>query len=217
MVHDHSYVIGGNNNYEYCGAAGKLNDQLSDATCETCNTYNMLKLTKHLFEWQPTAELGDYYERALYNHILASQNPDDGMMCYFCSVAYGNKKAVQRFIQHFYLLCWKRYGKSQQICRESIYFEDKDGNLYVNLLSRQNSIGEPSNTVLHKQPHFPSDNTTIKLRTANTKQFTVFIRQPHWAKQGITVLVNGMPLRRKPTTMAFLRSTAHGKTMMKLT
>src|SRR5262249_46597613 len=63
MVHDHSYVIGGNSNYEYCGAPGKLNDHLSDNTCETCNTYNMLKLTKHMFCWQPTAELGDYYER----------------------------------------------------------------------------------------------------------------------------------------------------------
>ena len=93
MVHDHSYVIGGNSNYEYCGAAGKLNDQLSDATCETCNTYNMLKLTKHLFEWQPTAELGDYYERALYNHILASQNPDDGMMCYFVPLRMGTKSS----------------------------------------------------------------------------------------------------------------------------
>ncbi len=55
MVHNHSYVIGGNSNYEYCGEAGKLNERLSDNTCETCNTYNMLKLTRHLFAWQPSA------------------------------------------------------------------------------------------------------------------------------------------------------------------
>ena len=75
MVDHHSYVIGGNSNYEYCGEPDKLNDRLSDNTAETCNSYNMLKLTRHLFTWQPDSKLADYYERALYNHILASQNP----------------------------------------------------------------------------------------------------------------------------------------------
>ena len=50
MVHHHTYVIGGNSNYEYCGEEDKLSDRLSDNTCETCNTYNMLKLTRLLFE-----------------------------------------------------------------------------------------------------------------------------------------------------------------------
>src|SRR5688572_27519786 len=75
MVDHHSYVIGGNSNYEYCGEPGKLSDRLSDNTAETCNSYNMLKLTRHLFTWEPDSKLADYYERTLYNHILASQNP----------------------------------------------------------------------------------------------------------------------------------------------
>lgn len=52
----------------------------------------MLKLTKHLFQLQPTVEKADYYERALYNQILASQNPDDGMVCYFAPLASGSRK-----------------------------------------------------------------------------------------------------------------------------
>lgn len=92
MVNHHTYVNGGNSNYEYCGEADKLSDRLSDNTSETCNTYNMLKLTRHLFAWQPNSALGDYYERALYNHILASQNPKDGMMCYFVPLRMGTKK-----------------------------------------------------------------------------------------------------------------------------
>ena len=92
MTHKHSYVIGGNSNYEYCGDEGKLNDRLSDNTCETCNTYNMLKLTRHLNSWQPNAAYMDFYERALYNHILASQNPETGMMCYFVPLRMGTKK-----------------------------------------------------------------------------------------------------------------------------
>src|SRR6202000_3578787 len=74
VVKHHTYANGGNSNYEYIGAADKLNDQLTENTTETCNTYNMLKLTRHLFAWHPSAGLMDYYEKALYNHILASQD-----------------------------------------------------------------------------------------------------------------------------------------------
>ena len=74
------------------GEKDKLNDRLSDNTCETCNTYNMLKLTRHLFQREPMSALGDYYERALYNHILASQNPETGMMCYFVPLRMGTQK-----------------------------------------------------------------------------------------------------------------------------
>ena len=93
MVHHHTYVIGGNSDHEYLEAADHLNDFLSESTCETCNTYNMLKLTRHLFSWNPDSHLADYYERALYNDILASQNPENAMMCYFVPCAWGQKKS----------------------------------------------------------------------------------------------------------------------------
>jgi hypothetical protein len=98
IVHINSYVIGGNSNYEYCGDADKLNDRLSDNTSETCNTYNMLKLTRHLFSWQPDAALGNYYERALYNHILASQNPEN-MMCYLFRCVWYSKSFSDSLIR----------------------------------------------------------------------------------------------------------------------
>lgn len=91
VVSDHTYVNGGNSEYEYLSEPGKLANHLSNNTAETCNTYNMLKLTRHLFAWNPTATSGDYYERALFNHILASQN-DEGMMCYFMPMRMGAKK-----------------------------------------------------------------------------------------------------------------------------
>src|SRR5208283_3601017 len=58
------------NEAEYPGKFFELSEALGPNTCETCNTYNMLKLTRHLFCWDPRAEYADYYERALYNHIL---------------------------------------------------------------------------------------------------------------------------------------------------
>jgi hypothetical protein len=111
VVEDHTYAPGGNSNYEYLGPARKLNETLTDNTMETCNTYNMLKLTRHLFALQPSAQLMDYYERALNNHILSSQNHSDGMMCYFVPLRMGTQKRVQRFVQYIYLLCGLRYGK----------------------------------------------------------------------------------------------------------
>lgn len=191
MVHDHSYVIGGNSNYEYCGAPGKLNDQLSDNTCETCNTYNMLKLTKHLFCWQPSAELGDYYERALYNHILASQNPDDGMMCYFVPLRMGTKKQFSDSFNTF-TCCVGSGMENHSKYAESIYFEGNNGSLYVNLFIASKLDWKEKNATVTQTTTFPeSDNTTIKFNAASAKKFTLFIRQPHWAKQGAVIKING--------------------------
>jgi uncharacterized protein len=79
----HTYVIGGHGSGEYFGPEGKLSERLGNTTCETCNTYNMLRLSRYLFAWEPKAEYADFQERALYNHILASQHPTTGMLCYF--------------------------------------------------------------------------------------------------------------------------------------
>ncbi|HQT90519.1 MAG TPA: glycoside hydrolase family 127 protein, partial [Candidatus Kryptobacter bacterium] len=83
VVYHHSYVTGGNSDGEYFGPPDTLNDYLNSNTSESCNTYNMLKLTRHLFCHYPLAQYPDYYERAVWNHILASQKPADGMVCYY--------------------------------------------------------------------------------------------------------------------------------------
>ena len=73
-----SYVIGGDSDHEQFFPTNEFARHLSDDTCETCNTYNMLKLTRELFALEPDAVKMDFYERALYNDILASQDPDSG-------------------------------------------------------------------------------------------------------------------------------------------
>ena len=92
VVKERSYVIGGNSDGEMFSPKEKLSRHSGPNTTETCNTYNMLKLTRHLFCWDPQAEYADYYERALYNHILASQNPETGMMCYYVPLRSGSRK-----------------------------------------------------------------------------------------------------------------------------
>jgi hypothetical protein len=190
ITHHHSYVIGGNSNYEYCGPADKLNDRLSDATCETCNTYNMLKLTRHLFALSPRSEYFDYYERGLYNHILASQNPETGMMCYFVPLRMGTKKEFSDPFETF-TCCVGSGMENHSKYTEGIYAEGKDGSLYVNLFiaSELNWKAKEAKVVL--KTNFPEENTvrlTMELKTKKT--FTLKVRQPAWASTEVTFYVN---------------------------
>ena len=132
MTNHHTYAIGGNSNYEYCGEPDQLNDRLSDNTCETCNTYNMLKLTRHLFSWNPGSDYMDYYERALYNHILASQHPGTGMMTYFVPLRMGTKKSFSDTFNTF-TCCVGSGMENHSKYQEQIYSHDGQHILYVNL------------------------------------------------------------------------------------
>lgn len=195
MVHGHTYVIGGNSNYEYCGPANKLSDALSDNTCETCCTYNMLKLTRHLFSWQPTSALADYYERALYNHILASQNPANGMMCYFVPLRMGTKKQFSDSFKTF-TCCVGSGMENHSKYTENIYYQGKDGSLYVNLFIPSTLNWKNKGIQLTQQTSYPeADNTTLTVQAKAAKAFTLRVRQPWWAKQGAHVTVNGKEVK----------------------
>jgi hypothetical protein len=191
MVHHHSYVIGGNSSYEYCGEPDKLNDRLSDNTCETCNTHNMLKLTRHMFCWEPGQELADYYERALYNHILASQNPTDGMMCYFVPLRMGTQKQFSDQFNSF--TCCVGTGMENHVkYAEAIYYKASDGGLYVNLFIPSELNWAEKGVIVKQETLFPeSDKTVFTILSAKAQKFSMYLRNPWWAKQGVKILVNG--------------------------
>lgn len=191
MVRHHSYVIGGNSNYEYCGEEDKLNDRLSDNTSETCNTYNMLKLTRHLFTWQPSAVLGDYYERALYNHILSSQNPETGMMCYFVPLRMGTQKNFSDSF-HTFTCCVGSGMENHTKYGEGIYYQGKEGSLYVNLFIPSVLNWKDRQVKVTQQTSYPQQGKTeISFSMLKSTDFAVKIRKPWWAKTGYTVMVNG--------------------------
>jgi DUF1680 family protein len=197
MVNHHSYVIGGNSNYEYCGPEDKLNDRLTDATCETCNTYNMLKLTRHLFAIQPSSRLTDYYERALYNHILASQNPQTGMMCYFVPLRMGAKKEFSEPFNTF-TCCVGSGMENHSKYTEGIFSEGADGSLYVNLFIPSELNWKSKNTSITLNTPFPNKgDVTILVKTATKQNFSVRIRKPSWVTGEMTILVNGKPVDAK--------------------
>src|SRR3546814_1859601 len=92
VVGHHSYVIGGNSEREHFGPPDRIAPFITERTCEACNSYNMLKLTRHVYGWAPDAALFDYYERVHLNHILAHQHPDSGMFAYFMPLSAGARR-----------------------------------------------------------------------------------------------------------------------------
>lgn len=212
MVHNHSYVIGGNSNYEYCGEAGKLNDRLSDNTCETCNTYNMLKLTRHLFAWQPSAQLMDYYERALYNHILASQNPENGMMTYFVPLRMGTKKQFSDQFNTF-TCCVGSGIENHAKYAEQIYSYDGKNNLYVNLFIPSTLNWKEKNIRITQTNYIPeSKQIRLVVNTPTPTSFTLKIRKPSWSNATQVIKVNNAAIKTETDAASYLTATRLWKT-----
>lgn len=197
MTKHHTYVIGGNSNYEYCGPEDKLNDRLSDNTCETCNTYNMLKLTRYLFSWNPNSNYVDYYERALYNHILSSQNPQTGMMCYFVPLRMGTKKEFSDAFNTF-TCCVGSGMENHSKYTEGICFEGKDGSLFVNLFIPSELKWKSKGVTIKQETQFPESNqTAFTVQSNSPKTFAIKIRQPKWSEETLRFTVNGNPFTAK--------------------
>jgi DUF1680 family protein len=191
VVDHHTYAAGGNSNYEYFGPQDQLSETLTDNTMETCNTYNMLKLTRHLFALQPSAKYFDYYENGLYNHILASQNHDDGMMCYFVPLRMGGRKRYSNAFNTF--TCCVGSGMENHVkYGEAIYAGGADGSLYVNLFIASELNWEDKGVQLRMETKLPeNDNAVLTFTENRAGTFVLKIRQPHWAGGGIKILVNG--------------------------
>ena len=127
---------------------------LGPSTTETCNTYNMLKLTRHLFGWDPRAEYADYYERALYNHILASQNPETGMMCYYVPLRSGSRKVYNGAATAFWC-CTGTGIENHAKYGDSIYFHDGAKTLYVNLFIASELSWQANGLTVRQETRYP--------------------------------------------------------------
>ncbi|MFD2581465.1 beta-L-arabinofuranosidase domain-containing protein [Pedobacter vanadiisoli] len=216
VVYHHSYVTGGNSNYEYLSEPDKLNDKLTENTTETCNTYNMLKLTGHLFAEKPSAELFDYYEKALYNHILASQNHDDGMTCYFVPLRMGGKKEYSDKFNTF--TCCVGTGMENHVkYNESIYSRGSDGSLYVNLFIPSVLDWKEKGIKITQQTALPAgDQTSLTVSLTKLSTFSIRVRKPKWAT-GTTIAVNGQLQKITPDEAGYYVITRNWKNNDKIT
>ena len=185
-----SYVIGGHSDHEHFFPTNEFAKHLSTDTCETCNTYNMLKLTRELFALAPDAAKMDFYERGLYNHILASQDPETGMFVYLMSLKPGHFKTYSTPEDSFWC-CVGTGMENHSKYADTIYFHDGDS-LFVNLFIASELSWPEKGISLRQETKFPeSDATVLKIKAAKPVTFALKIRHPAWAGEGFTVSVNG--------------------------
>ncbi len=190
VVQNRTYANGGNTDGEYFFPPEEFSKHLSVHTTETCNTYNMLKLTRELFAMNPKVAYVDYYERALYNHILASQDPKEGMMIYFCPLKSGHFKTYNTPDESFW--CCTGSGMENHVkYGDSIYFHD-GGTLYVNLFIPSVLSYRDKGLTVTQQTRYPLDGKVrLELAADEAVHLAVKIRRPFWAGDGVELSVNG--------------------------
>jgi DUF1680 family protein len=186
----HSYVIGGNSNGEFFKAPNRIASELSDSTCETCNTYNMLRLSRLLFGTDPARlDYLDYYEKALFNQILGQQNPNSahGFVAYYQPLRAGGIKTYSNDYNNF--TCDHGTGlESNTKYADSIYYSAGD-TLYVNLFIASVLDWPGRDITIRQDTTFPVAGST-RLTVTGSGAFTLKVRVPGWAA-GAQLRLNG--------------------------
>jgi DUF1680 family protein len=190
VAQHHSFATGGHGTDEYFGPPDQLGDRIDGRTAETCNVYNMLKLTRRLFALNPDPHYADFHERALFNHILASMDPEDGRTCYMVPVGRGVQHEYQD-MQRSFTCCVGTGMESHALHGDGIYYEAGD-RLWVNLYAPSTAEWQEAGVRLTMDTDFPEgERARLSLALAAPREFTLALRRPFWAGNGFSVAVNG--------------------------
>lgn len=197
VTQHHTFATGGNTRNEYFGQPDQLTDMIDGRTAETCNVYNMIKMARTLFSMQPDIRYADYQERALFNHILASQDPEDGRVCYMVPVGRGVQHEYQRKLESF-TCCVGSAMESHALHADGLYYESGD-KLWVSLYAPSTADWKSAGVKLDMSTDLPIGQTaTVTVTPQSPKKFTLALRRPFWAGEGFTVKVNGSAIKTPP-------------------
>ena len=210
MTCHHCFATGSLSQKEHFFDPAKMASNINGYTGETCCTYNMLKLSRHLFCWNADPAVADYYERALYNHILAQQDPESGMVCYFLPLLSGAYKVYSTPEQSFWC-CVGSGFESHAKYAEGIYYH-APGRLFVNLFAPSRLNWREQGMTLTQTTDFPSSSTTsIRIDNANGKKCVISLRYPSWSGRPL-VKVNGRPVKVTSTPSSYIDIERRWKT-----
>ena len=171
---------------------------------ETCATYNLLKLDRQLFMYDQTAKYMDHYERALYNHILASVAEEDAGNTYHVPLNPGASKQFGNADMNGFTCCNGTALESQTKLQDTIYFHSADHrSLYVNLFIPSTLTWAERKVTVQQVTDFPYADTT-RLIIRGSGRFDVKVRVPDWATRGFFVKINGRDHQVKATPGAYL-------------
>jgi DUF1680 family protein len=208
-VPQRSFATGGHGDVEHFFPPAEFPRRLQSAkTMETCCTHNMLRLTRLLFCEEPDPGYADYYELALYNSILAAQDPDTGWNTYFQPTRPGYLKLYHTPIDSFWC-CTGSGIENHAKYGDSIYFKSADA-LYVNLFIPSEVSWREKGLVVRQTTKFPEEDATRFTITAERPvRATLNIRVPGWA-EGAAVTVNGAALGAPVTPRSYASVTPSG-------
>lgn len=192
VAQHHSYATGGNGLDEYFGPADRVASRVDGRACESCNVYNILKLTRRLFSFRPDPLYADFHEQALFNHALASFDPDQRRMSYMVPVGRAVQQEYQN-MQRSFTCCVGTGMENHALHGDGIYYESGD-TVWVNIFAP--STAELSNGAhIVMETGFPDgDHATIKVSAPHPTSFMLAVRRPGWAGDGYAVKVNGEPV-----------------------
>ena len=193
VVSHRSVVFGGNSVSEHFNPSDDFSSMLeSREGPETCNTYNMLRLTEQLFRHEPVARFADYYERALYNHILSSQHPGHGGFVYFTPIRPQHYRVYSQPTQCFW--CCVGTGMENHGKYGEFIYAHTDDALLVNLFLASELNWADRGLKLRQETNFPDESRTrLVLTLAKPQRLTLRVRHPGWVAGAMAILVNGQP------------------------
>lgn len=190
VTENHTYVTGGNSEWEHFGEPKILDGERTNCNCETCNTYNMLKLSRELFKITGDKKYADFYENTFMNAIMSSQNPETGMTMYFQPMATGYFKVYGTPFESFWC-CTGTGMENFTKCNDSLYFHTED-TIYVNQFISSKVNWKEKGVELEQISRIPNEKTTkIVFRKVSKDKFTIALRVPDWAAGKCIVTING--------------------------
>ncbi len=205
VTRNRSWVNGGNSTGEHFFPADQTTERMLAAVGpESCNTVNMLRLTETLFEDSASAGLADYYERAIFNHVLPVHEPHRGMCAYFTSMRPGHYRVYSSEVDSFWcclgtgIQSASRYGRF-------IYAKGEDA-LYVNLFIPSEVRWQEAKVTIRQKTSFPDEGqSTLYISTAKSRRFSLFLRHPGWLDtQTLTLRINGQVQRLASKPCSYL-------------
>ncbi|KAI9452855.1 hypothetical protein F5148DRAFT_985779 [Russula earlei] len=215
VITHHSFVTGSNSDKEKFFTPDDLSDHLTGYTGETCNVYNMLKLTRHLFTHTGDIRYADFYEKALFNHILGQQDPATGMVAYFLPMLPGAHKVYSTKENSFWC-CVGTGFENHAKYGEAIYYHSNDA-LYVNLFIASTINWKEKGFSMKQETNFPeSDTMLFTIQQAPATNLALHIRYPSWATSAL-VTVNGKKLPVKQAADTYITIQREWKANDKVT
>lgn len=200
VVEKHTWINGGNSTGEHFFEENLFESKVPQkGGPESCNSVNMMRLTESLYQTDALPKRIDYYERVLYNHILANYDPEQGMCVYYTPMRPGHYKIYGTKYHSFW--CCTGTGFEAPAKFAQMIYAHKDNSLYVNLFIPSILKWEEKGIEIQQSTTFPDENKSIlALKTSSTQHFNLKIRKPYWAEdKNFTVLVNGKSIKTETT------------------